>query len=83
MQLGGRAVFASREAGMIYIPFAARRFDSAGWSSLVARRAHNPKVTGSNPVPATTNNIKGLDNKSKPFLFVKCFLFPALFPAQI
>jgi GTPase len=26
----------------------------AGWSSLVARRAHNPKVTGSNPVPATT-----------------------------
>ncbi len=25
----------------------------AGWSSLVARWAHNPKVTGSNPVPAT------------------------------
>jgi hypothetical protein len=25
----------------------------AGWSSLVARRAHNPKVAGSNPVPAT------------------------------
>ena len=25
----------------------------AGWSSLEARRAHNPKVTGSNPVPAT------------------------------
>ena len=24
----------------------------AGWSSLEARRAHNPKVTGSNPVPA-------------------------------
>ena len=29
----------------------------AGWSSLVARWAHNPKVTGSNPVPAT--NICG------------------------
>ena len=28
-------------------------FSIAGWSSLVARRAHNPKVTGSNPVPAT------------------------------
>ncbi len=28
----------------------------AGWSSLVARRAHNPKVVGSNPAPAT--NIK-------------------------
>ena len=26
---------------------------SAGWSSLVARRAHNPEVIGSNPVPAT------------------------------
>src|SRR5690606_7919996 len=26
----------------------------AGWSSLVARRAHNPKVIGSNPIPATT-----------------------------
>ncbi len=26
----------------------------AGWSSLAARRAHNPKVTGSNPVPATS-----------------------------
>ena len=25
----------------------------AGWSGTVARRAHNPKVAGSNPVPAT------------------------------
>ncbi len=24
----------------------------AGWSSPVARRAHNPKVIGSNPIPA-------------------------------
>src|ERR1700730_17938324 len=30
------------------------RYDSdAGWSSLVARWAHNPKVGGSNPSPAT------------------------------
>ncbi len=28
-------------------------FIIAGWSSPVARRAHNPKVAGSNPVPAT------------------------------
>ncbi len=27
--------------------------NSAGWSSLEARRAHNPKVIGSNPIPAT------------------------------
>ena len=26
----------------------------AGWSSPVARQAHNLKATGSNPVPATT-----------------------------
>jgi hypothetical protein len=29
----------------------------AGWSSLVARRAHNPKVVGSNPAPATSFNL--------------------------
>ena len=28
----------------------------AGWSSSVARRAHNPEVAGSNPVPATTTD---------------------------
>ena len=27
----------------------------AGWSSSVARRAHNPKVVGSNPTPATNS----------------------------
>ena len=27
---------------------------NAGWSSLVARQAHNLKVVGSNPTPATT-----------------------------
>ena len=26
---------------------------NAGWSSSVARRAHNPEVVGSNPAPAT------------------------------
>src|SRR5450432_162288 len=30
----------------------------AGWSSLAARRAHNPKVVGSNPTPATTSIIR-------------------------
>ena len=28
----------------------------AGWSSTAARRAHNPKVVGSNPTPATKWN---------------------------
>ena len=31
---------------------------NAGWSSLVARWAHNPKVGGSNPPPATNGIIK-------------------------
>ena len=30
----------------------------AGWSSLVARWAHNPKVGGSNPPPATNAIIE-------------------------
>ena len=30
---------------------------NAGWSSLEARRAHNPKVIGSNPVPATKSIV--------------------------
>src|SRR3546814_9956993 len=30
-----------------------RPLGDAGWSSPVARQAHNLKVTGSNPVPAT------------------------------
>src|SRR5207244_3543362 len=39
----------------------------AGWSSLVARRAHNPKVRGSNPLPATIK-IEGA-RKRAPFRF--------------
>ncbi|CTQ18742.1 hypothetical protein BN1200_190062 [Klebsiella variicola] len=34
----------------------------AGWSSLVARRAHNPKVVGSNPAPATTFPLSTFSN---------------------
>ncbi len=33
-------------------PFLLHYFIVAGWSSPVARRAHNPKVAGSNPAPA-------------------------------
>ena len=36
----------------------ARKLNIAGWSSLVARRAHNPKVVGSNPAPATTKQVE-------------------------
>jgi hypothetical protein len=42
----------------------------AGWSSLVARRAHNPKVGGSNPSPATIKNLIFLTGDGV-FLFIK------------
>ena len=32
--------------------------NAAGWSSLEARRAHNPKVIGSNPIPAILFKIE-------------------------
>src|SRR5204863_1794427 len=38
---------------------------TAGWSSPVARWAHNPKVAGSNPAPATT--AKGSGQLPDPF----------------
>ena len=37
---------------LLWIELSERQAD-AGWSSSVARWAHNPEVTGSNPVPAT------------------------------
>ena len=42
----------------------ASHISDAGWSSLVARRAHNPKAVGSNPAPATNNKF----SKGTPFL---------------
>ena len=45
-------------------------YRTAGWSSLVARRAHNPKVGGSNPSPAT---------KSSELLFGEVFCIRKVF----
>lgn len=53
-----------------------RRPDIAGWSSLVARRAHNPEVVGSNPAPATKNlQLVGLADVLF-LLFRDCSLSP-------
>ena len=46
----------------------------AGWSSSVARRAHNPKVVGSNPAPATSVNT--------PFETTQAALFFVFFAFQ-
>ncbi len=48
----------------------------AGWSSLVARRAHNPKVVGSNPAPAT-NTLNTLTGVFLFLLPIKKALFSA------
>jgi hypothetical protein len=37
----------------VYFPFVELVQHAAGWSSLEARLAHNQKVVGSNPTPAT------------------------------
>ncbi len=51
-------LYAEDENGLVslYLTLMKRKekHPDAGWSSLVARRAHNPKVVGSNPAPATT-----------------------------
>src|SRR2546428_10792694 len=39
----------------------------AGWSSPVARWAHNPKVAGSNPAPATNLTISKFELRSSKF----------------
>src|SRR3954449_328089 len=39
---------------------------AAGWSSLVARRAHNPKVAGSNPAPAMSLRVTGGPQRKPP-----------------
>src|SRR5687767_15113181 len=43
------------EAGFGVLRFC---FPDAGWSSPVARWAHNPKVAGSNPAPATITTCR-------------------------
>ena len=62
----GRVLAARRDP--IWFPSPGSRtvgFTDAGWSSSVARWAHNPEVAGSNPAPAT---IAGLGLCPRPVL---------------
>ena len=43
-----------------------RSIYSAGWSSLVARRAHNPKVVSSNLTPATNSRSRNQKGSGAP-----------------
>ena len=54
------------------IPALGTKLLIAGWSSLEARRAHNPEVVGSNPTPASIITLKlkwphGQAVKTSPF----------------
>ena len=51
----------------------------AGWSSLVARQAHNLKVVGSNPAPAT-NLTERRSVADKAALTRAAFLLPGVCP---
>src|ERR1700761_2600456 len=65
-----KARLAPQAAGQTYSPGPVRGPTSfptaAGWSSPVARQAHNLKVRGSNPLPATkfSHNIRQIENAS-------------------
>ena len=53
---GAATYVATYGAARVNVEAAAERYTrarDAGWSSQVARRAHNPEVAGSNPAPAT------------------------------
>src|SRR5262249_26859623 len=53
---GGPANAAEPAIWLSFARFGNLAFTDAGWSSSVARWAHNPEVAGSNPVPATSGN---------------------------
>ena len=42
----------------------------AGWSSSVARWAHNPEVVGSNPAPATNEKSSGTTQFRRVFSYL-------------
>ena len=65
-----RCPFAIGPLGAYYTHLRNDAFPIAGWSSLVARWAHNPEVVGSNPAPATKNFKLGGQTASEFFVWV-------------
>ena len=50
--------------------------NSAGWSSPVARQAHNLKAAGSNPAPATI--LLFIKKSKNPLLYERLFILRQL-----
>ena len=58
--------FSSKKGcGPMSINALCRSLKNAGWSSLVARQAHNLKVAGSNPAPATSSGLSWIGYQSE------------------
>ena len=57
--------------------------NSAGWSSPVARQAHNLKVVGSNPTPATKTQINQYFIKTQSFGVASFFVHGLVFLATL
>jgi hypothetical protein len=55
----------------------------AGWSSSVARRAHNPKVAGSNPAPATKRRPWQIERSARAFCVVQARLLTDLLTGRV
>ena len=56
------------------------RVTTAGWSSPVARQAHNLKVVGSNPTPATRNTHNNNALHTSPGTHAGAFVFASTPP---
>src|SRR5690606_20268167 len=56
---GAEGHFGLRYGGIIASLISVVIDGAAGWSSSVARWAHNPEVAGSNPAPATKEKPSG------------------------
>ena len=69
-----------KRGASLYLIKSHRAIDRAGWSSLVARRAHNPEVVGSNPAPATKHFRRPEVNSSGLFLFFQTLGGPEAVP---
>ena len=71
-----KSIRLDKTAGLQYDVFYRLKWYAAGWSSLAARWAHNPKVEGSNPSPATILFFGGVAQLARAFgSYPECHLF--------
>ena len=62
-------VHTARRLFRLWIPSRRHTYGTAGWSSPVARQAHNLKVVGSNPTPATKTTEPRARQQAEPLFY--------------